>query len=293
MRIFAPAVAAIAAVAGVPAAASSPVSGAVGNGLIVFSKKRHGNVDLYTATAAGKHLRRLTRAPGQDLYAAWSPDGTRIAYTYYFRSRYSVWITTPTRSRPRRLTPPGVAAFDPSWSPDGTHLVVGVETPDGADDIEVLDVATGALTNVTNAPGDDLDPAWSPDGAHIAFASDRDNPDANVYDIYVTTPDGTTQTRLTATADSDDGLPAWSPDGSRLSYVSAVGNNLRVVVMNADGSGAAFLAAGTEPAWSPDGTRIVFAHNRQLLVMNSDGTGLHRIMKTGSADGAPDWQPLR
>jgi TolB protein len=293
MRTVVTAAAAIAAVAiAVPAAASAPASFAARNGLIVFSKKRHGNVDLYTATASGKHLRRLTKAPGQDLYAAWSPDGTRIAYTYYFRSQYSVWITSATRGRPRRLTPRGVGTFDPSWSPDGTHLAVGVETPDGADDIEVLDVATGALTNVTNAPGDDLDPAWSPDGAHIAFATNRDDPNGNNYDIYVTTLDGSTQTRATTTPDADDGVPVWSPDGSRLAYVAAT-DAFRIVVMNADGSNGAFLTVGLEPAWSPDGTRIVFARDNQILVMNPDGSGVHRIAKTGVTQGAPDWQPLR
>jgi TolB protein len=293
MRSPATAAAAIAAVAVVvPAAASAPASLSARNGLIVFSKKSHGNVDLYTATPSGKHLRRLTKAAGQDLYADWSPDGTRIAYTYYFHSQYSIWITSATGGRPRRLTPPGVGAFDPSWSPDGTHLVVGVETPDGADDIEVLDLATGAFTNVTNATGDDLDPAWSPDGAHIAFATNRDDPNGNNYDIYVITPIGATPTRVTATPDADDGVPVWSPDGSRLAYVAAT-DAFRIVVMNADGSSGEFLTVGTEPEWSPDGTQIAFARDNQILVMNADGSGVHRIAKTGLTQGAPAWQPLR
>jgi TolB protein len=292
MRTVVTAAAAIAAgVVVVPAAPSASASFCAGNGLIVFSKTRHGNVDLYTATASGKRLRRLTKAPGQDLYAAWSPDGTRIAYTYYFHSQYSVWITSAARGRPRRLTPPGVGAFDPSWSPDGMRLAIGVETPDGADDVEVLDLATGTLTNVTHAAGDDLDPTWSPDGTHIAFATNRDDPSRQNYDIYVTTPDGTAQTRVTATPESDDGVPAWSPDGSRLAYVAAT-DAFRIVVMNVDGTNGAFVTVGTEPEWSPDGRRIVFARANQILVMNPDGSGVHRIAKTGMAQGAPDWQPL-
>jgi TolB protein len=287
------ALAVVVAAVAASAAASAPASTGR-NGLLVFSKKVRGNVDLYTATAAGKHLRRVTKAPGQDLYGAWSPDGTRIAYTYYYHQHYSVWMTSPSGGRPRRVSPARVGVFDPSWSPDGTKLAVGVETLDGEDDVAVLDIATGQLTNITNSPGDDLDPAWSPDGAKIVFATNRDDPTNQTYDLYTATPDGATQTRLTATSESDDAVPVWSPDGTRIAFVSAVGSQpFRIVVMNADGTGGAAVVSGGEPAWSPDGTQIAFSRSNAIWIANADGTGAHRIVKTGVFQGAPDWQSLQ
>ena len=37
----------------------------------------------------------------------------------------------------------------------------------------ILDIASGKIRNLTNAPGGDYRPSWSPDGKSIAFTSDR------------------------------------------------------------------------------------------------------------------------
>lgn len=86
---------------------------------------------------------------------------------------------------------------------------------------------------------------------------------------------------------------AWSPDGSRLAFVRA---SASIWVMNADGSELTRLAHETpdvrwlgSPTWSPDGRRIAFtAHNgredsasdRDIWVMNADGTNQLRLLRT-------------
>src|SRR5262249_19653017 len=83
-----------------------------------------------------------------------------------------------------------------------------------------------------------------------------------------------------------------------------------VWVMNADGSGARFVAhgrgsgtgpgssantAGPMPDWSPDGKRLVFDTQDAsglpaVWVVGSDGTGLRRL-QTGVAAQRPAWSP--
>src|ERR1044072_5378516 len=47
---------------------------------------------------------------------------------------------------------------------------------------------------------------------------------------------------------------------------------------------------GGDPAFSPDGTKITFDRNRNIFVMNSDGTNLQQITSTGLDSDAP-WSP--
>ncbi len=65
---------------------------------------------------------------------------------------------------------------------------------------------------------------------------------------------------------ADDHHPDWSPDGSRIAFSSDPGGNRDIYVMNADGSGIARLTSSPAhdgaPVWSPDGQRIAFDSNR-------------------------------
>ena len=48
--------------------------------------------------------------------------------------------------------------------------------------------------------------------------------------------------------------------------------------------------------WSPDGTQIAFVSdrdgNREIYVMNANGTGQTRLTNNPAADNNPDWQPI-
>jgi TolB protein len=61
----------------------------------------------------------------------------------------------------------------PAWSPDGKKLALTLSTRDGNLDVYVLDLATQALTRITDDPGIDTEPQWSKDGQSLYFTSDR------------------------------------------------------------------------------------------------------------------------
>jgi Tol biopolymer transport system component len=54
------------------------------------------------------------------------------------------------------------------WSPDGKKLLYGVSVA-GADDLGVVDVATGAKQRLTTTPQSELGAEWTPDGKSIVF----------------------------------------------------------------------------------------------------------------------------
>ena len=135
----------------------------------------------------------------------------------------------------------------------------------------------------------------------IAFASDRDGND----EIYAMNPDGSSVTRLT-NHPARDWQPVWSPDGRRIAFVSIRDGNGEIYAMNADGSELTRLTNhdvhDSQPVWSPDGRRIAFIadrdtdplyvpENKELYVMNADGTDVTRLTNHDADDRGHSWSP--
>ena len=154
------------------------------------------------------------------------------------------------------------------------------------------------VRRLTKHPQFDATPAWSPDGQKIAFMSFRDKP----RDIYVMNPDGTNLINLTQSPERSDSYPSWSPDGKQI--VFSTGD---IWVMDADGENQRNLtnhdASDINPEWSPDGRQIAFSSdrdrawefegwdNRDIYVMNTDGTNLINLTNHPARDVGPDWSP--
>ena len=182
---------------------------------VAFVGVRHGRTDLYVVNVETGALRQLT----DDLYDAsdpeWSPDGRSIAFTSDMALPSEGDRTAASGAEvASRL---GYLASDETSGPvTAAEIAVrdsGV-VPVGFDrNVFTLDVSTGALRQVTNAPGDDLAPTWSPDGRHVAFTSDRNG----IYNLYVTElASGRTQ----PLTDVLNGVfaPHWSLDGRKIAF---------------------------------------------------------------------------
>jgi hypothetical protein len=153
---------------------------------------------------------------------AVSPDGDWIAYSKNGRATSELWVMDRRSPSVRRRLWGGPGRFDqaflPAWSPDGTRLAWVAWRSGGYRDILVIDVATGAVTAVTDDRALEDNPRWTPDGRHLLFTSDRTGI-ANVYAHDLA--DG----RLWQVTNSAGNVfeLAVSPDGRRLAYVDFVG----------------------------------------------------------------------
>ena len=137
----------------------------------------------------------------------------------------------------RTVLDPGVATTRLGPSPKGSEIAYAK-----SGDIWLLDVATGAQTNLTNTQSAvESEPAFSPSGKHIAFASGGS--------VFVMNRDGTGVTLIMAEAVS----PVWSPDGKRIAFASGLdsGTNLDVFVAKADGTALTNLTPLTAASESP------------------------------------------
>ena len=85
--------------------------------------------DLWLANTDGTDVRRLTSHPGQELFARFSPDGQRIAFTGQYDGGEQVYVIPVTGGEPTRLTwYPSEGPLPARWGYD--HQVYGW-TPDG------------------------------------------------------------------------------------------------------------------------------------------------------------------
>jgi Tol biopolymer transport system component len=151
---------------------------------------------------------------------AWSPDGTRIAYTRSTLDRKSTFrprlYLIDANGGPARLLARDAA--DAAWSPDGRRIAfASVRDRNGKRcwdqcnlfaELYVMNADGTGLKRLTRNRGDDHAPSWSPDGRRIAFASDRNYPDTFNYELYSIRPDGSCLTWLTNGTPASDG-PAW------------------------------------------------------------------------------------
>jgi len=125
--------------------------------------------DLWLAPTAGGDARRLTHDAGSELFAKFSPDGTRIAFTASYDGGTDVYVMEAGGGVPKRLTfhPAGDYVLD--WHPDGQHVLFRSrrDYPYRADQIYLVSVDGGMPERL---PVDRAGlTAFSPDGEWIAY----------------------------------------------------------------------------------------------------------------------------
>lgn len=150
---------------------------------LAFLRREQGGERLFVITvpsgdAAPSERRVVVTAEGEKVKhaeAAWSPDGTRLAYTVH-RPKQAPHVAVtivaganaPAEGHPPAAggtvvaSPPGLRATMPSWSPDGRYLALtGTEGDPAALDLYAVRLDDGAWARLTDDPAPDWLPRWA------------------------------------------------------------------------------------------------------------------------------------
>jgi tricorn protease len=136
--------------------------------------------DIWLVSREGGTAQRVTTAPGQELFAKFSPDGKWIAFTGQYDGLYNVYVMSADGGEPKQLT----------FNQGGGALS------------ERMGVHNQIIT-------------WTPDSKRIVFLSRRDTYNDWFGRLYSVPVDGGLPEALPL---DKGGLTSYSPDGNSIAY---------------------------------------------------------------------------
>jgi tricorn protease len=136
--------------------------------------------DIWLVSREGGTAQRITTAPGQELFAKFSPDGKWIAFTGQYDGLYNVYVMSADGGEPKQLT----------FNQGGGHLN------------ERMGIHNEVIT-------------WTPDSKRIVFLTRRDTYNNWFGRLYSVSVDGGLPEALPL---DKGGLTSYSPDGNSIAY---------------------------------------------------------------------------
>jgi len=244
--------------------------------------------DLYTMPITGGKATRLTNGPAWEIQPAFSPDGTKIAFTSDRSGGDNIWVMNRNGSDPQQVSKESFRLLNnPVFSADGKYVIARkhfVNTRSlGAGEMWMYHISGGKglqLTKRRNWQHDAGEPDVSADGRYLYYSQDissgntyqyNRDPYGQIYAVHRLDME-TGKTTTTAGGLGGAATPQISPDGKQLAFVRRVGlktalfvkelasGNERLLFDNLNRDAQETWAIfGIHPgySWTPDGNRLI------------------------------------
>ena len=251
----------------------------VADSTFVFARETAPGIkEIFEMDRDGHNRRQRTAYGSLTLHPAVAGDG-RLAFVTYKGGPPQIWGQVQPDGPCQLLYPKdgqaGMELSDLAWSPDGQRLGFVQGTRKGLADIQLLDLRSNRVAQLTPAGRTSRSPSWSPDGGAIAYLSDRDG----VPQVFLMASDGSRVRQLTRDP-APKACVAWSAKGDRIAYGARAGGKSDLFTIAPDGTGARKLLSTPEPVealcWAPDGRSLLLgstaAGDAPLRIVALNGT---------------------
>ena len=281
--------------------------------------------EIYSMNTDGSHLRNLSSARGDDDFASYSPDASKIVFVSTRDGNSEIYIMDFDGHNQTRLTDSELIDHAPQFTPDGLKILycstnvnsagtgvydcdIYMMNRDGSNRMLLTEeqvcyiyppfVEKGMLSQHMM-----LKPSISSDGARIVFSS-YDWKSGNNR-VLLMDADGR-NCRVVSAMDFMV-APAFAPGNSRIVFMSHRAGKYDLYEMDLDGTRQTKLTLGTPghvlfSEFSPDGSSIIFSTDvgsvmtgnyETIWTMNRNGSGQTQLTFGGGNDSCPHFQPLR
>lgn len=193
-------------------------------------------------------LKTLPRYKGINSGAAFSPDGTELAFVNSKAGNADIYVINLVTRELRKITKHWAIDTEPSWSPDGKKLLFTSERG-GKPQIYQVTLDTGDIERLTFEGSFNARAHYSADGKHIVLVHLA----SNVFHVAALNMETRDLRILTETV--LDESPSVAPNGTLLVYATQDKGKGVLAWATVDGEIASIMPSSRghvrEPAWSP------------------------------------------
>lgn len=244
-----------------------------------WNGEKQDNFDIYVMPIGSSSPFRLTSDPGDDLAAAWSPDGRRIAFLRRSNTERIELKVVPSNGGPEHtiseirdyeLSEPIGRLASLAWSPDGREIAASHRSAQEVTERIYLFSLTGETRQLTSPSGPfgDHMPTFSPDGRTLAFTRLGGY---STSEIHVLSLDAelrpANEPRQLTRAKRWSVNPSWAEGGQSLFFISAfeptAPRELRMIFVSGSAVSERQIRLNDEPFELTGGRHLVYSRQNE------------------------------
>jgi len=226
---------------------------------LAFIVEKNRKMEVYVGDLFFGENRQITRDNSQAMTPRWSPDGSKILYTSYFKTGFPdiFQIDLGSLQRTTFVSFKGTN-MSARYSPNGQQVAM-VLSGEGNPEIYVSNAQGRQVSRRTRTGTGESGPCFSPDGSQLVFESDA----AGGPQLYIMPAAGGTPRRLATNLSRYCTEPDWSRGNPNLiAFTVRIGSGLQIAVHDLSGKTPTRTVSkgpdGVEPSWLADGRHLVY-----------------------------------
>jgi len=244
-------------------------------GKLAFIGKQRGVSEVYTSDLLFNRVRPLTADRALVTGPSWSPDGTKLLYTTYYKTGFpDIYMIDLLSSRKIPVATYKGTNSGGEYSPNGRSVAMSLSSAGNAE-IFVAASIDSKPRRLTINKSLETSPTWSPDGRRLAFTSDaRGKPQ-----IYEISANGGPMRRIPTNVSSYCSEPTWNPIKENLiAFTAAVSGGFQIALYDFKTRSSQILTtvsqSAVEPTWMNDGRHLVFTQRQngrmRLMLLDTE-----------------------